>query len=160
MQKTGWKDIAELFGIAAIVASLLFVGLQMKQSQQIALSAIYQARSDSSMAIRMAPLESEALLSARAKLRHGKGGPLTPEEQAAMRALLTGRLTYLENVHYQYINGFISEEHWQTNREELKGMMRREPEFRENLDRVCRVFRESFCIELQRAAEIVESESQ
>lgn len=31
------KDIAELIGIAAIVASLIFVGLELRQSQQIAL---------------------------------------------------------------------------------------------------------------------------
>ncbi len=33
-----WKDIAELIGIAAIVASLIFVGLQMRQTQRIALT--------------------------------------------------------------------------------------------------------------------------
>ena len=31
-----WKDIAELVGIVAIVASLIFVGLQMQQDQRIA----------------------------------------------------------------------------------------------------------------------------
>ena len=38
MKSTNWKDIAELVGIAAIVASLIFVGVQMKQTQEIALS--------------------------------------------------------------------------------------------------------------------------
>ena len=33
-----WKDIAELIGIAAIVSSLIFVGLQMRQAQDIAIS--------------------------------------------------------------------------------------------------------------------------
>ena len=33
MKKTDWKDIAELVGIAAIVASLVFVGLQMQQDR-------------------------------------------------------------------------------------------------------------------------------
>ena len=33
-----WKDIAELIGISAIVASLIFVGLQMRQAQDIAIS--------------------------------------------------------------------------------------------------------------------------
>ena len=150
----------QVLGIFALVSSLLFVGLQMKQSHQIALSAIYQARSDSSMAIRMAPLESETLLSARTKQRNGEGDVLTAEEQTAIRSLLYGQLTYLENVHYQYMNDFITEEHWQTNRESLKGIMRRDPDFRESLDSRCRVFRESFCIELQRAADIVEAELQ
>ena len=34
MTKFNWKDIAELVGVAAIVASLLFVGMQLKQTQQ------------------------------------------------------------------------------------------------------------------------------
>ena len=38
MRSNNWKDIAELIGIAAIVASLIFVGLQMRQSQSIAMS--------------------------------------------------------------------------------------------------------------------------
>ena len=36
MASKNWKGIAELIGIAAIVASLLFVGLQLQQDQQIA----------------------------------------------------------------------------------------------------------------------------
>ena len=35
MKDTDWKDIAELVGIAAIVASLLFVGLQMQQDRHL-----------------------------------------------------------------------------------------------------------------------------
>lgn len=38
MNSTNWKDIAELIGIAAIVASLVFVGLQMQQQQEIAIT--------------------------------------------------------------------------------------------------------------------------
>jgi len=36
MKSAGWKDTAELVGIAAIVASLVFVGLQMQQAGRIA----------------------------------------------------------------------------------------------------------------------------
>ena len=36
MSKSDWKDVVELTGIAAIVASLIFVGLELRQSQQIA----------------------------------------------------------------------------------------------------------------------------
>ena len=36
MNSTNWKDIAELVGITAIVVSLVFVGLQMRQAQEIA----------------------------------------------------------------------------------------------------------------------------
>ena len=36
LRSENWKDIAELIGIAAIVASLIFVGLQLKQDRNIA----------------------------------------------------------------------------------------------------------------------------
>ena len=38
MNTTSWKDIVELIGIAAIVASLIFVGLEMRQARDIAMS--------------------------------------------------------------------------------------------------------------------------
>ena len=38
MKGANWKESAELIGIAAIVASLVFVGLELRQSQQIALN--------------------------------------------------------------------------------------------------------------------------
>ena len=57
--KTGdWKNIAELLGIAAIVASLIFVGLQLKQSQEIAIASQYQARADATMAFFNAHIEA------------------------------------------------------------------------------------------------------
>ena len=37
MSNNSWKDIAELVGITAIVLSLLFVGFQIRQSQQLAM---------------------------------------------------------------------------------------------------------------------------
>ena len=36
MKNANWKDIAELIGISAIVASLVFVGLQIRQDRNVA----------------------------------------------------------------------------------------------------------------------------
>ena len=41
MKNVDWKGIAELIGLAAIVASLIFVGLQMRQDQEIAEAQAY-----------------------------------------------------------------------------------------------------------------------
>jgi hypothetical protein len=48
LKTTNWKDIAELIGIAAIVVSLAFVGLQLRQEQEI---AIVESRGDSTAAM-------------------------------------------------------------------------------------------------------------
>jgi len=142
-----WLQIVGLFGV---IASLLFVGLQMKQTQDIALSAAYQARSDSSLAIRMAPLESEHLLSALTKIRMGQADELTPLEMTAKNNWYGSELIYVENVHYQYISGFVSEEQWNTNFEELK-MIFSDPEMRETVDQIGPVLRESYFSEIKRA---------
>jgi hypothetical protein len=43
MQTTKWKDLAELVGFAAIVASLLFVAAQMRQDRIIAVAELNMA---------------------------------------------------------------------------------------------------------------------
>ena len=46
MNSSNWKDVAELVGIAALVASLVFVGLQVRQDQDIAVAQIYADHDD------------------------------------------------------------------------------------------------------------------
>ena len=52
--KSNWRETAELIGIAAIVASLVFVGLELRQSQTIAL--VQSARD--SLAVNVEHLDS------------------------------------------------------------------------------------------------------
>ena len=47
MRKVGMKDAVELIGIAAIVASLIFVGLQIRQDQEIAIVSTHGELSQS-----------------------------------------------------------------------------------------------------------------
>ena len=41
MKSNDWRSVAELIGIAAVVASLIFVGLQLRQEQDIAQSQLF-----------------------------------------------------------------------------------------------------------------------
>ena len=78
MTNRNWKDIAELVGITAIVASLLFVGLQMRQEQAI---ARYQGYSDFNNTM----LEYARVINDNrdAWIRGLSGDELTPEEQVS-----------------------------------------------------------------------------
>ena len=64
MRQTSWRDIAELIGIGAIVASLIFVAIQVRQSNQIGrLEAMQSMASDWAMVgIELAGNESIAIL--------------------------------------------------------------------------------------------------
>ena len=52
MKITNWKVVAELIGIAAIVASLIFVGLEMRQQQVLARAELSSASFDYMRSVR------------------------------------------------------------------------------------------------------------
>jgi len=58
MDSSKLNDWMQVVGIFAVVASLIFVGLQMKQSQDIALAAQYQARAEAAQNMMMSMQES------------------------------------------------------------------------------------------------------
>ena len=60
-----WLQVVGMFGV---IASLVFVGLQLKQTQQIALSNTYQARNDATVESLVAAMGSPEFLSASAKV--------------------------------------------------------------------------------------------
>ena len=101
------KDSAELIGIAAIVASLIFVGLQMKQSQEISIATQYHARAETVMNYHLAGIESD-WLGVPPLRRH------ITEEMAARN--INGILWLwiaMDNHYYQYQAGFLDEDSWQ-----------------------------------------------
>jgi hypothetical protein len=67
-----------------------------------------------------------------------------PENYAALGSRLRVR---------QYLNGFITEEHWRTVRAEPTGMLSWIPEWRRDVLENCSIFRESFCAEIKAAVE-------
>ena len=108
MKFAEWKEIAELIGLVAIIASLVFVGLQLKQSQEIALANQYQARAEATQALTLAHLEADFV-------------PLVPELREGYEAGVSAADIHtmlwlwiqMDNHYYQYQNGFLEEEAWQ-----------------------------------------------
>jgi hypothetical protein len=91
-----WLQVVGMFGV---IASLIFVGLQMKQTHQIALSEIYQSRSDASASMSMSTASSPELLSALSKIYSGRSAELTMPEAVAFEHYLGANLTMFENNH-------------------------------------------------------------
>lgn len=127
MTQTSWKDVAELTGIAAIVASLVFVGLEMRQSQDIAVAAQYHERA--SLAVDWFHEEHETgdLAFWADICSPGMSTSATTDEieRTGHNCLgLTSFMTIHDNHLYQYQSGFLDEESWQTRRETLKRILR------------------------------------
>jgi hypothetical protein len=115
-----WLQVVGLFGV---IGSLIFVGLQLKQEQAIAMSAASQARTDSTLQQITEWSANPIFLSALDKLADGRADDLSTSEQTVLRNNGMSSLFNYENVHYQYISGFISEERWMASRNAIKGRM-------------------------------------
>ena len=115
-----WLQVVGLFGV---IASLIFVGLQMKQTQEIAVAQAYTARAALSIESSTAVIGgSPAILTGLAKLYAGKHKELTQEEYVAIEHLFDATMTNIENNHFQYQAGFLPEGHWQKNVRSLQCM--------------------------------------
>lgn len=125
-----WLQIIGTFGV---VASLIFVGMQMKQTQEIALANTYNARASLTVEANSNVIGTPQHFSARAKIYSGRRNELTAEEYVAMLHELYSFLTMLENNHYQYEMGFLPEEHWRKNLADMDCRLS-EPIFVENAE--------------------------
>ena len=111
-----WLQIVGLFGV---IGSLIFVGLQLRQTQAIALSETYQSRTATNINANVGVLSSPAALSGLAKVYRNELDELTMPEAVALEQLVGSSLTMLENNQLQFQQGFMTDEHWQRNIREL-----------------------------------------
>jgi hypothetical protein len=105
------NDWVQILGIAGIIGSLVFVGLQLKQSQEIAIASQYQARLDSIIAVKGNLLQSDSLIHVIRKVENGE--PLGEMDIFVLDLAVGQAFDLWETNHFQYVSGFVSEEHWQ-----------------------------------------------
>lgn len=118
------NDWLQVLGNFGVIASLVFVGLQMRQDQEIAMSAAYQARSEQGTEITMNIAEIPEARSFYLKITTGRDKELTPDEIMAGTFALTSVFNLYENMHFQYANGFLTEEHWHKSVSGLTNLLR------------------------------------
>ncbi len=107
----GWMQVA---GIFAVVLSLIFVGMQMKQSHEIALADQYQSRSDAAQNMYLTMYEGGFTFGT--DLRNAENW--TPHERNGVMAISLWSWAQYDNHYYQYTAGFLDDEAWlgQSNR--------------------------------------------
>ena len=144
MDSAKLNDWMQVIGIFALVASLIFVGLQMQLDREIALSAATQARTDTTIQDILGAASNPIYMSAIDKIETGDMASLLPSEKQAVSLHNTATLFNLENVHSQYLNGYVSEERWKGSRETLKGILRVDYGPRQNYEENPAAWTESF----------------
>lgn len=139
MKKFNWRDLAEIIGHVTIVAGLIFVGLQLNQSQDIAIATQYQERAaaavefnGSQMHNALATAEKGAEIIAFAAT-DGASDELkefvkdrSPESVGMWLYENRVFFTMIDNFHYQYASGFMEEESWDAFRRQLRKELAKE----------------------------------
>ena len=115
MNSTKLNDWMQVVGIFALVASLIFVGLQLKQSQDIAIAAQYQARTEATLNMYASHVEAGYALRPFQKYL----SDIVTAQDASMSAWAW--VAY-DNHHFQYQNGFLTEDSWQGHLRSMKGL--------------------------------------
>jgi hypothetical protein len=140
MDSTKINDWMQVIGIFAVVASLIFVGLQMKQSQEIAVAAQYQERANTSV---MFWVESkndqsskefwgrgfQSFLEASGNTDGAAGWAkeMTVSDIGFVYLNVQSLMTQIDNHYFQYQSGFLDEESWAPFRARLVGGLRQPP---------------------------------
>lgn len=109
----------QLTGMAGIVASLIFVGLQLKQSQEIAIASQYAERSSEAREIWQGISENPTLLASYGAIHreHLKAAlqyddEMSDETVGLWYVSTRSYLASYDNNHYQYNSGFLSDDGW------------------------------------------------
>ena len=112
MDSAKLSDWLQAIGLFAVVASLIFVGLQMRQTDAIALSEMYQERAIGARANNIANTNNPYFLSGMAKLYTGRQGELTAQEAISLELDFGSNQLIKDNYHQQYEWGYLTEAYW------------------------------------------------
>ena len=98
MRSTNWRAIAELIGIVAIVASLIFVGRQIQQEQEIAI-----ADTNTSVTSNVGDLASLVAAAPDVWRRGLDGEELSTEEEIQFLAIAKVVEMHMLNMHLRFL---------------------------------------------------------
>jgi hypothetical protein len=107
------RDVAELVGIAAIVVSLIFVGLEVRQSAAATRGATQQALADSAREASAAlAVDKETAVLTLRFFGANDWSDFSEDERFRVVLLFTSMLRVYENAHYQWSEGNLAPEVW------------------------------------------------
>ena len=131
------KLIIEIVGVIAVVASLIFVGLQLMLDRRVAIAQQYSERADYQMSEYRSMMESEVYFRVQAERWERGERPLWWDESSDLARQynagkisveditmrwLAARLSHVgwDNLYFQYRQGLIEDDVWQIYRNNLK----------------------------------------
>jgi len=101
--------LADIVGVILVIASLMYVAMQVRQNTNAIYAQSRQAVLAASQAELFAEMENPDVITSMVKL-----GPITAEEQIRLNSWLFALMRSREFAWLQYRNGVIDEVQWQT----------------------------------------------
>ena len=111
-----WRFIAEMVGITAVVASLIAVAIELRQTQSAIVANTYQARAYEAIDRNFQLAESQVIGPIIVKVQADPSmiDALTDDERWRLRAVVRGMRIDADNEYYQYQQGFLDEEYFES----------------------------------------------
>ena len=108
--------IGELVGGVAVIVSLIYLAIQIRQNTKATRAEIYQQRSQGAADFFMSQatdVEMSELMNSVFEEGLGKLEKLTPLELRLFRSFQLASLPRMDNNHYQYEQGFLEPEYYE-----------------------------------------------
>ena len=118
MDKSKLNEWLQLAASIGVILSLIFVGLEIQQSRQIAIADIYQQRAALVVQVQATRFSPEQYRSAFDKFSAGER--ISDAEERLLDYAANPWFSYLENNHFQYQIGLLSEEQWVASRNTIR----------------------------------------
>ncbi len=113
--------IAEVVGVIAIVVSLIYVSVQIRQNTKVARAATRQAIADSTESLGNDLLNNGEV--AEIFVKHFNGEELSAVENLRLQARCFRDMQHWENIYYQFNEGLVSPDQWAGFRKNLIALM-------------------------------------
>lgn len=150
MIKPSWRETAELIGILAIIASLIALVMELRQTQSALSAQTYQARAIDAIGELLFIADSEYLAPILTATNFGADyeavANLDAGDRLRLSQYLHARMIDWDNEHYQYQNGYMDADFFEaTTTQSVKkwapvwraiGLTEGRDEFRKYVDRV------------------------
>ena len=113
MKREVTQDLIQFLGMIGIIGSLIFVGLQMQQTQRIAIAGQVQARTEMFVNRIMSGLEGNLDAARLFNIDRFNYDELNEEEQLIARQMYSWIGYMIENNYFQYQMGLMADDYWE-----------------------------------------------
>jgi len=121
MDSRKMHDWLQVIGVFGVMLSLVFVGVEIRQSREIAIADVFQQKSALAVQVQQGFVSPELYSAAVRKMLSGE--LLSPIEKGLLQFGQSPWFQYWENVHFQYEIGLLSKAAWQGSRNTMRNRL-------------------------------------